>query len=159
MRSKLTYWLETVQLTDAMKKELNAFQLRGIRQILNKTHTYWNRDHTNKHLIEEATKAAYPNKPWKRIKLFSEFYLERKIKLMGHIIRAKDSDPLRAVTFLPNSLTVIPLDSKKRAGRPKIDWIEQTKQDIWTAHLNSYGYASQEEQDNIIWFAAKHRLF
>ena len=66
IRSKLTYGLETVQLTDSMKKELDAFQLRGIRQILNKTHTYWNRDHTNKHLIEEATKAAYPNKPWKK---------------------------------------------------------------------------------------------
>ena len=114
-----------------MKKELDAFQLRGIRQILNKTHTYWNRDHTNKHLLDEATKAAYPNKPWKRIKLLSQFYQERKIKLMGHIIRANDNDPLRAVTFLPNSLTPIPWDAKKRPGRPKIDWIEETKKDIF----------------------------
>ena len=62
VRSKLTYGLETVQLTDAMKKELDAFQLRGIRQILNKTHTYWNRDHTNKYILELASKTAYPKK-------------------------------------------------------------------------------------------------
>ena len=138
---------------------LDAFQLRGIRQILNKTHTYWNRDHTNKHLIEEATKAAYPNKPWKKIKLFSQFYQERKIKLMGHIIRASNSDPLRSVTFQPDTITPIPLDSKRRVGRPKIDWIEETKKEIWLTQLNGHSYEGTAEQDDIITFAATNRLF
>ncbi len=55
---------------------------------------------------------------------------------MGHIIRASNQDPLRAVTFSPGTLSVIPLDAKKRPGRPKLDWIEETKNDIWVHHLN-----------------------
>ena len=142
-----------------MKKEIDAFQLRGIRQILHKTHTYWNREHTNKHLIEEASKAAYPNRPWKKIKLSSQFYQERKIKLMGHIIRADNDDPLRAVTFHPNSLDPISLSVKKRAGRPKLDWIEETKKEIWSTFLNSSNYVGSAEQNEIITLAANYRLF
>ncbi len=78
---------------------------------------------------------------------------------MGHVIRANNDDPLRAVTFLPDSLTTLPLDPKKRPGRPKIDWIDQTKKDIWAQHLNGYRYASPQDQDNIILRAAKNRLF
>ena len=70
IRSKLLYGLETVQLTNSMEKELNAFQMRGLRQILKNTHTYWNREHTNKHILEEATTIAYP-KGDKQILLYS----------------------------------------------------------------------------------------
>ena len=40
IRSKLLYGLETIHLTSAMAKKPNAFQMRGIRKILNRAHTY-----------------------------------------------------------------------------------------------------------------------
>ena len=51
IRSKLLCGLATVQLTHSMEKELNPFQMRGLRQILKKPHTYWHREHTNKHIL------------------------------------------------------------------------------------------------------------
>ena len=38
IRSKLLYGLETVQLTEAQQKKINAFQMRGLRQIMKKKH-------------------------------------------------------------------------------------------------------------------------
>ena len=40
IRSKLLYGLETIYLTGAMQKKLNAFQIRGLRQILKMEHTH-----------------------------------------------------------------------------------------------------------------------
>lgn len=81
IRSKLLYGLETVQLTEAMAKKLNAFQMRGLRQILKKNHTFYNRAHSNQHVIDEGNKEINKNRKGtpKKIKLFSEFHEERKI--------------------------------------------------------------------------------
>ena len=38
--SKLTYALETVQLTKALEDKLDAFQIKGIRQIFKKYHRH-----------------------------------------------------------------------------------------------------------------------
>ena len=48
IRSKRLYGLETVQLTQAMCKKIDAFQLRGLRKILNMHSTHINRANTNK---------------------------------------------------------------------------------------------------------------
>ena len=46
VRSKLLYGLETVHLTDAMSKKLDAFQIRGLRKILKIAPTHVNRANT-----------------------------------------------------------------------------------------------------------------
>ena len=38
----------------------------------------------------------------KKLRAFSEDYKHRKTKLLGHIIRADNSDPMRKVTFAAN---------------------------------------------------------
>ena len=38
IRSKIVYGLESARLTDALKFKLKAFQLRGLRQILQAKH-------------------------------------------------------------------------------------------------------------------------
>ena len=45
--SKLLYGLETIHLTQAMSKKLDAFQMHGIRRILQRSSTFVDRGNTN----------------------------------------------------------------------------------------------------------------
>ena len=47
VRSKLMYGLETAALTEVLKKKIDAFQRRGLRQILKLKHPYYERENTN----------------------------------------------------------------------------------------------------------------
>ena len=259
IKSKLLYGLETAQVGKGDLKKIDAFQLRGLRQILGKKHTYWDRGATNQvlfdmasriisernkntttagnsshtkkskttegdthsgwgsHILEDlqtsiqtaedkkirAEKDLYrddgealsangtlkgrtgdtknPNQTgdaethkadnyqrgedehdtlthdiealrmlwvkedscWdtaavfgehrKRLRPFSEDYKYRKMRLMGHIIRADNSDPMRKVTFRENTIQEWACD-KRRVGRPRDQWTEATKQAIWKKH-------------------------
>ena len=96
--------METVQLTRAMCKKIDAFQLRGLRKILNMHTTHINRANTNKKVYEEATRIAYPKADDHRtVKPFSVYHADKKASLLGHILRAEDRDPLRQVTFQPGT--------------------------------------------------------
>jgi hypothetical protein len=66
----------------------------------------------------------------KKLRAFSEDYKHRKTKLLGHIIRADNSDPMRKVTFAENSIEEWAIN-KRRTGRPKDQWIEETKRAAW----------------------------
>ena len=48
IRAKLIYGLESAQINDSMKKKLDAFQLKGLRQVLKMQTTYMNRTNTNR---------------------------------------------------------------------------------------------------------------
>lgn len=52
--TRLTYGLDSVELTDSLKKRLNAFQLRGIRIILGIQHAFWSRTSTMKSWQEQT---------------------------------------------------------------------------------------------------------
>ena len=56
IKSKLLYGLETAQVGKAGLKRIDAFQLKGIRQILGTKHTYWDRDATNHLLFDMASR-------------------------------------------------------------------------------------------------------
>ena len=77
IRSKLLYGLETVHLTPAMERQIDAFQMRGLRQIMKYQHTYYDRTKTNAKILEDASKAAYPKDPNRRIQRFSVFHREK----------------------------------------------------------------------------------
>ena len=61
IRSKLLYGLEALQLTEAMSKKLDTFQLKGLRQILRLETTFINRANSNKQVFEVASSIAYPD--------------------------------------------------------------------------------------------------
>ena len=111
------YGLETLQLTEAMSKKLDVFQLKGLRQILKLETTFINRANSNQKVFEIATRTAYPNPDDNRhIKRFSDFHKERKANLLGHILRASEDDPLREVNFQPGTAY---------RGKPRQNWIHQ----------------------------------
>ena len=127
IRSKLLYGLESAQLNQNLLNRLNTIQLKGLRQILHITTTYVDRTHTNEYVIEKAQETQ---KQGNTIKLFSDYYNERRIKYMGHILRQTDDEPEKATTLYPN--TPFPrVNQVKRVGKPRINWTEDTFRHAW----------------------------
>ena len=62
-----------------------------------------------------------------KTKPVTETLRERRLTLLGHVIRAPTDDPMRAITF--NTGTVDTLNvGRRRVGRPNLNWIEVTMQ-------------------------------
>lgn len=134
IRSKLLYGLETVHLTAALLKKIDAFQLRCLRKILGLAPTFVDRANTNRAVIQKASLIAFPNDQ-RCMKFFSEYYNDRRANLLGHIIRAHDSDPLRQISFQPNSASRVKY-GKKRCGRPRQNWLHYTKNMFTKTNFN-----------------------
>ena len=159
IRSKLLYGLETLHLTDAMSRKLDVFQLKGLRKILNMETTFINRANSNKRVYEKASELAYPKPEDKRqVKRFSDFHKERKAKLLGHIARTEDSDPLREVTFQPGTTYRVEY-GKKRIGKPRQNWIRETKRFIYIEKQGLFSYTEAKREDDQILQWAKDRRF
>ena len=55
---------------------------------------------------------------------------KRRVKFLGHILRANSEDPLRKITFYHNSAR--PLEpTKRRVGGPKKHWTWETLSLAW----------------------------
>lgn len=54
------------------------------------------------------------------IKPFTEILDEQRIKI-GHILRSPNSDPLRQVTYQPDSADPVEI-GRRRVGRPRQQW-------------------------------------
>jgi len=162
IRSKLLYGLETIHLTEGMQKKLNAFQIRGLRQILKMEHTHINRNNTNAKILATASAIAYPpngHAPHRQIMKFSEFHEKRRSNLLGHLIRCENEDPLRQITF-QNDSARRNIIGKKRVGKPRQNWIHQAKKHVWNNILKkAEDYTETEQQDLIIFNEGRNRRF
>ena len=134
IRAKLVYGLETIAILETWQLRLNAFHLRGLRQILKKETTYAQmiqgevKSNTNESIFELANnilKHQWDSKPrdvpYRPIKPVSQYIAERSLALCGHVLRCSDKDPLRRVTFKKQS-AIPKLYHKNRSGRPRYHW-------------------------------------
>lgn len=140
IRSKLLYGLECIQITDAEINRINAFQNKSLRRILHKPPTFIDRTETNQKMYDEiqqvhGCKFEHLGDTWKR----------NKLKLLGHILRASPADPLSQITFGNDYLLPRPV-LKRRAGRPRADWVLCTFQDAFKA---IHGPMALLEEDNV----------
>ena len=139
IRAKLLYGLESAPMPESVKHKLDVFQLKGLRKILNIKTTFVDRSYPNKAVIQTAqskmNEGAAANKPQRCVKTYSQVYEERKIKLLQKIIQSEEDDPLRSVTFKPNSMTPIDITdrpgTKRRIGQPKTKWLETGLEALW----------------------------
>jgi hypothetical protein len=132
--------------------------MRGLRKILARPTTFYDRTCTNQRVLEEATSIVYtaPGDQCK-IQLFSEFHNNRRAKLMGDILRTNADDPLRQVSFLPDSAHRLDY-GKKRVGKPRQNWLYHTKKHVHEHVLNRHLY-SEIDDDHGNYTAAMQRLF
>ena len=141
LKSKLLYGLETTQLTNKCIKRIDAFQIRGLRKILNMKHTYWDRTATNKRILKEATRVTFKQgtpeqvqrNQNREVKPFSVTWQARRQKLMGHLIRTSDDDPLRQVALQPSRADPIDV-GKRRSGHPRKRWVSDVYNSLWKKH-------------------------
>ena len=154
IQNKMIYGLETVHLTQAMLNKINAFQLRGLRSILNLEPTFVNRRNTNEFVLRMASEKA-----GHEVKLFSELLLDKRVKLSGHLLRATDSDPMRQVVYSPQSANAYPI-GKRRVGAPRQQWRHFTHKHIWNKLTNGWtDYLNTDEQNRRIHQMALARQF
>ena len=159
IRSKLLYGLETIHLTQAMSRKLDAFQMRGLRRILQRNSTFIDRRNTNKSLLEEASSIAYPSRCDRRkIIPFSEYHMNRRVKLLGHILRSNGNDPMRQISFLPDSAHKVEYGTK-RVGKPRQNWLHHTKKYVYENILGHYDYGETHMNDQRVYEAAVSRQF
>ena len=130
IKNKLLYWLETVHLTQAMQKKVNAFQLRGVRKILGIDTTYAKEANTNARVIERAI-AEIAGKKCKTA--FRD--VDGKMREAGWTYYA--CAPARP--FTPSKLparfgTDVPHWQKEGRG-PRQNWLVYTNKFIWESYM------------------------
>lgn len=73
--------------------------------------TYVNRQNTNQRVYQTASEMAFTSGNG-CVKPFTELFDDRRIKLAGHILRSPNSDPLRQVTYQPDSAEPVEIGKK-----------------------------------------------
>ena len=130
--SKLLYGLETLELTQGAAQLLNKFQLKGLRKILNLQTTYVQRENTNELVYSTANEAlnAPTAGPFRKVKPMTEKLEERKLKLLGHVLRRERQHPQHQVTF--STTSAMPRETtNRRVGRPRPCWTTNNMKKAW----------------------------
>ena len=127
--------------------------MHGLRRILQRQSTFIDRrNNKNSRLLEEATAIAFPTpKDSRKICPISEFHMKRRAKLLGHIHRSSNIDPLRQVSCEPNTANRVDY-GRKRVGKPRQNWLLHTKK-----YLNGQNYEESQLEDNRVYAAATRR--
>ena len=140
VRSKLWYSLETIHLTGAMLKKIDAFQMRWLRRILKIPSSFIDRRYSNRVVLQRCTAILYTNQGDQReFELFSQSYLHRKSKLLDHVLRAGPEDSMRQIFFQPNSAIRPNIAENELVDQNKIGCIMQ-KQHTFEHILRGYDY-------------------
>ena len=161
--SKIIYGLETVKPNGSLLNKLDAYQLRQLRKIIGWTPTYIDRTKTNESAINEINRIIKSqNNDTENLfmKLSDKLQLKQN-KLFGHILRSNNDDPIRQITFLPDTATPN-IPNKKRVGKPRQNWIISTAKYVYENVLfKNQGRIYQNTQDinDQILQAAKDRIF
>ena len=125
IKSKLLYGLDTMQLTEQEQRTLDSVQMKRLRRILGIPPTFVDRTWTNKKVLEKLRDEHNIT-----VGLFSAAWRKKKVKLLGHILRAPKYDPMRQVLFEKG--TVVPrVELRKIIGKPKANWLIETYKDAY----------------------------
>ena len=76
----------------------------------------------------------------------------RRAKLLGHVLRSNNDDPLRQF-FLPHSATRVEY-GKRRCGRPRQNWLHTTKKHVYEHTLGHFNYDESMYEGYMIFAAA-----
>ena len=130
IRTKLLYGLETLELSTSQISRLEAFQLKGLRKILNMVTTFVDRNNTNEEVFRRANQQLAPRSQEKAICSIQTILQERRISLVGHILRQNNDHPIRTVTFKRDSAAPMEV-LHRRVGRPRKQWTFESLKLTW----------------------------
>ena len=139
--AKVLYGLESIPLTKADGRKLDAFQMKGLRKILKIKNPYWSRV-SNEKLLEmtnDKLKLENEDKPLRRL---SERIIDRQITLYAHVIRANEDDPMQKISIDVTGERI--KADFRRPGHPRIKWYDTTRKHIINK-LKMEGILPQDE--------------
>ena len=121
----------------------------------------------NRVVLQRCTEILYQNQGDQReFELFSRSYHRRKSRSLGHVLRSRDEDPMRQVSFQPSSAIRVQY-GKKRVGCPRQNWLHFAKNNMFSSilfvvtntSLRGYEYNETVVEDTRIYNAAITRTF
>ena len=127
----LLYGLESAPLTASDLHRLNLFHHRSLRRVLNIKSTYYTK-------ILDPTKYTHTNEEVRnlaQIDTITEILSQRRMTLLGHVLRAPQTDLMHNVCF-SKSRSLRSFSDSQRRGRPRSHWIEAA---LMQAHMRSQG--------------------
>ena len=131
VKARLLYGLETLEITKPQMSRLEAFHMKGLRKILRMDTTFINRANTNQEVLRRASMAmGTRHRPEKNVQRIHETLKQKRVALAGHILRQDRTNPLRNISFRPNSAMPFEVLHRRR-GRPRKRWMDTTLRYIW----------------------------
>ena len=132
MRSRIFYTLETLELTPSHQRTLDTLFFRGLRKILGKPSTFVDRTWTHERLLALANAMASRAHPTAtKHQSFSKYYKIRRRKLLGHLLRAPNSNICRLAILTPEDQDISDTRRRKRVGRPRFTWTQEGLKEAW----------------------------
>ena len=116
--------------------------MKGLRKILGIPPTFIDRTQTDES-VRQKIKDEYEIE----VIPLTEILKGRRLKLLGHVIRAEETDPLKEVTFNRETMEVKTI-GWRRVGRPKVHWIHTVMETAWNEIRHSHPEELQE-YDNL----------
>ena len=111
--SKLGYGLQTAWLSKLQRRKLDGFQNRCLRRIIGILPSFYSRI-SNAEVLRRC-----------RTVKFSHLLLEQQLLLLGKIARLPNDSIIRSCVFQPDSLELRELNSRRRRGRPRANWMKE----------------------------------
>ena len=145
IESKLLYSLTSKCLSVAAARRLDGFQNRCIRRIIGVKPAFESRVSNRDVLGRAGHRAA------------SDVLRQRRLQLLGKILRMPNDHPLRLACFVPGSLQPATDRFVRRVGRPSREWVRDVLADAIRL-FGSLGNVEQTAGDISIWSATLKRL-
>ena len=138
IRTRIFYTLETLQITPSQQKKLDTLYYRGLRRILKKPSTYIDRTWTHERLLQTANQITRPMRQMRPRHIpFSTYYIQRRIQLLGHLLRANRYNLSRLAVLTMEDTDRINTGRKKRVGRPRNTWLQESLKEAWHKHTQA----------------------
>ena len=103
-----------------------------LRKILRLHTTYIQRQNTNEYVYQRANEIVNGaiDGPTRKIKPLTEILEERKLRLLGHVLRRDRQHPLHQTTF--STTSAVPRETNyRRVGRPRQFWTTNNMEKAW----------------------------
>ncbi len=105
--------------------KLNTFQLKGLRKSWDENNFCGKSEHQQQGIRKSQPIQNKQKIQGKYVKTFSDYVYTQQNKLLAHIVRSDESDPLRQCTLTAG--TPYPYELfNKRVGRPRSYWTRAT---------------------------------
>jgi hypothetical protein len=138
--SRLMYGLSSAWLNVAEMRRLNGFQCRCLRVIHGIPPSFVSRV-SNKIVLEKSGQVVLGRQ-----------LLRHQLLFFGRVARAPASDPLRILTFVPDSVDAATGRYIRKVGRPRNEWAVMLQKECWRMNAEFLKFIDNEAE----WKRAVH---